>query len=210
MWQVICLLLLGLLVLVWMERNPRQRKRSALMDAIRKGDLDTIKRIADSKLNLNVNYTWQFMRLGSPLSHAFCQKDRSVADILIARGASLSPKSPGNGALLTNAVRGGNFELVEMAVAAGHDIHFSSPKYPTPLAQALQHQAIPLARFLISKGASKEDLTRFSCRWFAMRAETIFFVRDLGIEVPAEVLTAIANGQWDIPEPPRTNAVKPH
>jgi len=60
------------------------------------------------------------------------------------------------------------------------------------------------------KGASKEDLTHFACRWFAMRAETIFLVRELGIEVPAEVLTAIANGQWNLPEPPRVNVAKPH
>ena len=119
------------------------------MAAIHAGDLNGVKRIADSKLDLNFNYTWQFMRLGSPLSHAFCRNDRSLVDILIARGAALSPKSPGNEALLTNVVRGGNFELVELALEAGHDIHFQPRKHSKPLARAIHHQSIPMARFLV-------------------------------------------------------------
>jgi len=198
MWQffVVGSALIALGVLVTIELNPRQRKRAALMDAIRKGDLDSIKRIADSKFNVNFNYAWQFMRLGSPLSHAFCQKDRSVVDVLIAGGADLSPKSPGNEALLANAIHGGNFELVDLALAAGYDIHFAPPKYSKPLATAIHHNSIQMARFLISKGASKDDLISGDCRWHAMRIETILFVRELGIEVPQDVLAAVENGDW--------------
>ena len=197
MWQLLVVgsgIALG--VLVTMELNPRHRKRAALIDAIRKGDLDSIKRIADSKFNLNFNFAWQFMRFGSPLSHAFCQQDRSVADVLITRGADVSPKSPGNEALLTNAVRGGNFELVELALATGHDIHFAPRKYSKPLATAIHHNSIQMARFLISKGAGKEDLTLGDCRWHAMRGETILLVRELGIEVPREVLVSVQDGDW--------------
>jgi hypothetical protein len=216
MWPVIAILLAawgGLLAFqVWMQHSPRRKKKRALIDAIERGDVEGVKRAVSTGVALNFNY-WSHISwssIGSPLSLAIIKKDTTIADLLIAHGASPSPKSPGNEALLTNAVRGGNFEFVKLALAAGHDIHFSTPKYPTPLAQALQHQSMPLARFLISKGASKEDLTHFACRWFAMRAETIFLVRELGIEVPAEVLTAIANGQWNLPEPPRVNVAKPH
>src|SRR5439155_6689396 len=160
-------------------------------DAIHTGDLEKVKRIADSKLNLNFNHTWQFMRLGSPVSHAFCRKDRAIADILIARGATVSPKSPGNEALLTNAVRGGNLELMELALAAGHDIHFKPKGHSKPLARAIHHNWVPLARFLVSRGANSEDLCLDDCRWHAMRGETILLVRELGIEVPQEVLTAV-------------------
>ena len=204
MWQLLCVLGAALGVLAVMELNPRQRRRTALLDAIREGDLNSVKRIADSKLNLNFNYTWQFMRLGSPLSHAFCRNDRSIADILIARGASLSPKSAGNQALLTNAVRGGNFELVELALAAGHDVHFQPCKHSKPLARAIHHQSIPMARFLVSKGASTEDISAGDCRWHAMRRETILFVHELGIEVPQEVLAAVENGDWDRRTPPKS------
>jgi hypothetical protein len=176
-----------------------------LMDAIRKSDLDSVKRIADSKLNLNFNYRWQFMRLGSPLSHAFCRKDRSVADALIERGASLSPKFPGNEALLTNAVRGGNFQLVELALAAGHDIHFKPEKHSKPLASAIHHQSISMARFLISKGADKEDLSAGDCRWHAMNAESILFVHELGVDVPKNVLDAVNNGEWGPHAPARSD-----
>jgi ankyrin repeat protein len=182
-----------------MQHSPRRKKKRALIDAIARGDFEGVKQAVSSGLPLNFNY-WShhsWGSCGSPLSVAMSKKDPAIAEFLIAHGASLSPQSRGNGALLTNAVRGGNIELVKLALAAGHDIHFSPAKHPTPLAQALQNQAIPLARFLISKGARKEDLTRYARRWFAMRTETILFVREQGIEVPQKVLDAIAKGEWD-------------
>lgn len=184
---------------VWMQHSPRRKSRRALIDSIGRGDLEAVTQAINSGVPLNFNY-WShqsWSSIGSPLSLAMLKKDPAIANLLMTHGASLSPESSGNEALLTNAVRGGNLELVKLALAAGHDIHFSPPKYPTPLAQAVQHQEIPLARFLISKGARKEDLTRYARRWFAMRTETILFVRELGIEVPQEVLDAIAKGEWD-------------
>jgi hypothetical protein len=165
--------------------------------------LHEVKQIVDSNLNLNFNYTWQFMRLGSPMALAIGRSDRSIADFLIARGASLSPKSPGNEALLTNAVGSLNSELVDLALVAGHNIHFKPPKRSKPLARAIHHQWIPMARFLISRGAGKEDIGPGDCRWHAMQGATILFVRDLGIEVPQDVLTAIENGNWDRPASPK-------
>ena len=197
MWQVFCVFGVAIGVLMAMDLNPRQRKRAALMDAIAKGDLETVNRIIGTNFNLNFNYAWQFMRLGSPVSLAFSKKDRLIADALIARGASLSPKSPGNDALLSAAVHGGNFELIDLALGSGHDIHFKPNRHSKPLATAIHHNSIPLARFLISRGAGKEDLTLGDCRWHAMRSETILLVHELGIEVPEDVLTAVQNGNWD-------------
>jgi hypothetical protein len=59
-----------------------------------------------------------------------------------------------------------------------------------------------MARFLISKGACKEDLGPGDCRWHAMQSETILFVREMGIEVPQDVLAAIENDNWDRRAPP--------
>ncbi|MDB6068116.1 MAG: hypothetical protein JWR26_4324 [Pedosphaera sp.] len=204
MWEVLCFLMLVFGVFLAVELNPRQRKRAALMRAISKNDLGGVQRIVDSNLNLNFNYTWQMMRLGSPVSSAFSRSDRSIADFLIARGASLSPKSPGNEALLTNAVRSGNPEQIDLALSAGHDIHFQPPKHSKPLARAIHHQWIPMARFLVSRGANKEDIGPGDCRWHAMQSATILFVHELGIEVPQDVLTAIENGDWDRRTPPKS------
>ena len=84
MWQVLCVFGVAIGILMAMDLNPRQRKRAALMDAIAKGDLETVNRIICTNFNLNFNYTWQFMRLGSPVSLAFSKKDRLIADALIA------------------------------------------------------------------------------------------------------------------------------
>jgi hypothetical protein len=183
----------------WMRLSPSRKKRRALVDAIARGDLASIKQIVLDGLPVNFNYwselSWGSM--GSPLSMAFTKKDPSIADFLIANGASLSPKSPGNEALLTNGVLGGNFKLLDLALAAGHDIHFQPNKHSKPLARAIQHQLVPVARFLISKGANKGDLCIADCRWHAMNSETILFVRELGIEVPQNVFAAVENGDWD-------------
>jgi len=204
MWLIFCVLGAGLIGLVAAKLDPRQRKRTALIDAIRKGDLDGLKRIATSKFNLNFCYVLHGLAMGSPLSHAFHRKDRSVADLLIAQGASLSPKSPGNWALLGHAVRGGNLELVELALAAGHDIHFKPRNQSKPLAAAIHRNSVPIARFRVSKGAGKEDLVPGDCRWHRMPSEAILFVRDLGIEVPPEVSDAIEKGEWDIRTPAKS------
>jgi hypothetical protein len=199
MWLVLCVFGAGLLGLVAAKLDPRQRKRTALMDAIRKGDLDRIKRITTSKFDLNFCYMRHGLAVGSPLARSFQLKNRSVADLLISQGASLSPKSPGNWALLGIAVRSGNVELVELTLEAGHDLHFKARNSSRPLAAAIHRNLVPMARFLVSKGASKEDLVSGDCRWYRMPAEAILFVRDLGIEVPTEILDAIEKGEWDTP-----------
>src|SRR6476646_9861516 len=101
MWPFFCLLTLFLALLVAFRPGPRQRRRTALMNAIREGDLQRVKQIVDDGFNLNFNYGYQFMRFGSPLSWAF-GRSREIADFLIAHGASVSPKSPGNEALLVS------------------------------------------------------------------------------------------------------------
>jgi hypothetical protein len=166
------------------------------MNAIREGDLQRVKQIVDDGFNLNFNYGYQFMRFGSPLSWAFRQS-REIADFLIAHGASVSPKSPGNEALLVSAVRGNHLELIDRALAAGHNIHFQSRRYSAPLAQAVRTQSLETARHLISRGAVKEDIR--GCRWHTLRSQTILFLRDLGIEVPSDVIDAVRTGSWDTP-----------
>ncbi|HXI72466.1 MAG TPA: ankyrin repeat domain-containing protein [Verrucomicrobiae bacterium] len=207
MWQLwlVCALIFGFGIFAAKELNPRQKKRAALMDAIRKGDLTNVRCLTDTGMNLNFNYNWQFMRLGSPLVWAFSRNDRLIADFLIERGASTSPKSPGNAALLSSAVHGGNFDLVDLALAAGHDIHFKPDERSKPLASAIHHRAIPMARYLVSKGASIADLQIGDCRWHAMNSETIIFVHELGMEVPQNILTAINNGDWDVRKTAKTS-----
>jgi len=177
--------------------SPVQKQRAALREAIRRRDASEIKRLADSGMNLDFSYTWQFRPQGSPMAFAFLTGDRSISDILIAHGASTSPKSPGNQTLLVNAVRGGNIELVDLALSAGHDIHFKPQNYAKPLASAIHHQSIAMARFLVSKGAGAEDVKLSDCRWYAMRSEMICFVSELGMEVPKDVLACVEKGSWD-------------
>ena len=189
---------------LWMQFSPGRKKKRALVDAIGSGDLAAVQEIVSNGLSPNFNYwshiSWLWM--GSPLSLAAHKMGPSIADFLIANGASIAPRSPGNETLLSNAVGGGNFKLIDIALAAGHDIHFQPEKQSKPLAKAIHHQMVPMARFLISRGASKEDLTAGDCRWHAMNSETILFVQEIGMDVPPDILRAARNGEWDLPGKP--------
>ena len=159
-------------------------KREALRGAIQKRNLEKVKRLAASGMNLNFTYTGYFgIGIGSPLSLTFTINDRSFDDVLIWYGASISPKSIGNRGLLTSAVAGGNFELIDLALASGHDIHLRPfPKSSTPLARAIHRQSLPMARFLISRGAGKEDLTTGDCRWHRMNRKPYCSLRNWALK----------------------------
>jgi hypothetical protein len=177
---------------LWTHKSPWRREKNALIDAIGRNDLNAVREIVGRGRSLNFNY-WShgcWLSLGSPLSLAVFKKNRSIADFLIANGASWSPRSPGNGALLRNAVRGGHLDFIDSAMAAGHEIHFK-----TLLSLAIHEQrSLATARHLVSKGAVKEDVA--GCQWFRMDVEMILFIHELGVEVPQNVLDAVRRGDW--------------
>ena len=185
----------------WMIHSPTRKKKLAIIDAVGRGDLDGVQQIASKGMSLNFNYwshvSWRW--IGSPLSAAFGKKDASIANFLIANGASVSPNSPGNDTLLLQAVKSGDLERVDLALKAGYDIHFQPRNCSKPLAAAIHRRSIPMARFLLSKGAAKEEVGY--CRWHTMNSETILFIHEIGIEVPSDVLTAVRDHKWERPTP---------
>lgn len=189
-----------------MQHFPGRKRKRAIIDAIRSGDLAMVQQIVSSGLPLNFDY-WSHISwssIGSPVSVAFRKQDPSIANFLLANGASLSPKSPGNGRLLLNAIYSGDTNRVDLALKAGHNIHFQPPHSAKPLAAAIHNQNISMARFLVSKGANKDDVAAGACRWHAMRAETILFVHELGFAVPTDVMDAVRNDKWYTPPKSQT------
>ena len=155
-----------------------------LLEAIRKRNLKRIRRLVAEGLDLN------FRRQGfSPLSRAVSgmksPEDRAVVDLLISLGASLS--GPGNEYLLVMAARQGDHELIDLSLAAGHNIH-SRPKNSNSALQVAAHRNKPeTMKYLIERGANKEDFELDYCRWYAVRNEVIRILLELGVDVPKDV-----------------------
>src|SRR6266487_2684237 len=107
-------------------------KQMALCRAIDEGSAQRIQELVCEGLDLNF-----VIRGSSPLSRAVWRledwkaPDRRLVDLLLAHGAS--PNKPGNDTLLIGAARVGDHELIDLTLAAGHDIHYGPPDIPSPL-----------------------------------------------------------------------------
>jgi hypothetical protein len=160
------------------------RRQRALFEAIDRRDLHQIQQLVAEGLDLN------FVRQSySPLFWAVCRmdspQDRGIVNYLLSQGAS--PRAAGNEYLLGRAARTGDHETIDLALDAGHDIH-CRPKHSSTALQGAAHKNKPdTMRYLIQRGATKEDFDVGRCRWYAIRNEVIRILLELGVNVPPDV-----------------------
>jgi ankyrin repeat protein len=173
----------------------KRRQQLALCQAIYHGNLKRVQEIVDGGLDLN------FERDGvSPLCRAvsgineWTPDARKIIDYLMAHGAS--PRSPGNDFLLSIAARVGESDFIDLALAAGHDIHSKFENSTTPLQSAAFRNKAETMKYLIERGATKEDFDLTRCSWARISAPTILVLLDLGVDVPEEVVGYVKTGNW--------------
>jgi hypothetical protein len=193
--DVFTLFYLGLIIflvfgiIAGLSRFSRNGK-GALIDAIGGRDLHAINRIINNGINLN-----SAIHGISPLAWAFRRNDRSIIDLLIAKGASLSPDSPGNASLIIEAARSCSPELIDMALTAGHNIRFRrEPGGDSVLEMAVRQKSPETIRYLFSKGAKNEDFR--GTRWHTIDSATILTLLELGASVPDDIAAAVKEGTW--------------
>ena len=166
-----------------------RRLQSALCQAVLDCDFDRIQETVSQGICLN------FTRWGSsPLCKAVWKANKRIVDFLLAHGAD--PGAPGNGPLLAAAARAGDIDLVNLVLAAGHDLHFRPPKLPTPLEIAALHNRSEMVTYLLARGATKEDFDGRRCSWVRIHSVTIRILAGIGIPVPVDVLQHVQNGTW--------------
>jgi ankyrin repeat protein len=164
----------------------KRLKQAALFRAIYERDVERILELVRSGLDLNF-----VMHGSSPLSRAVWRledwkvPDRRVVDLLLEHGAL--PGKPGNDTLLTAAARVGDHQLIDLALAAGQDIHRVFRGTPTPLQVAAFKNRPDTIRYLAARGATKEDFG-FRCRWTSINPSTITALLDLGVPVPDDIV----------------------
>jgi ankyrin repeat protein len=166
----------------------KRRKRWALCKAIYTRNLEQVRALLDDGLEVN------FARGGfSPLVSAVATEDRRIVDLLIQRGASLA--GPGNDSFLVAAARNGDHELIDLAIAAGKDVHFRPAASPSPLQAAAFRNKSETMKYLIARGATKEDFD-VRCRWTFIHTATINVLLELGVNVPDYMIEIVKAGKW--------------
>ena len=168
-------------------------KRVALCRAIAERNLLQVQELIGRGLDLNF-----VVKGSSPLCRAVWRledwktPDRRIVDFLLTHGASAG--KPGNDSLLVGAARIGDHGLIDLALDAGHDIHFRPRHTPTPLQVAAFRNKPDTMRYLIAKGASKEDFDVEKCSWTSINPETISVLLELGVKVPDDVVECVREG----------------
>jgi hypothetical protein len=166
-----------------------RRLQAALCGAILECNFDRVQETVSQKLDLN------FTRFGSsPLSLAVWKANRRIVDFLLAHGAH--PAAPGNETLLVAAARAGHLELLNLALAAGLDLHHRPDKMSTPLEAAALHNRFEMVAQLVAHGATKDDFDGQRCSWVRLRTGTVKILMDLGVPVPEEIVQHIQKGTW--------------
>jgi len=167
-----------------MEFVCKWRRRKAFFEAIDARDFQKMQQLLAEGFDVNC-----VRKYYSPLFWAVCRmdspRDRGVVDFLIAHGAS--PRGPGNEFLLGVAARKGDHCAIDLALAAGHDIH-ARPKNSNTALQGAAHRGKPeTMRYLIERGATKEDFDVRRCNWYPIKSEVIRILLELGVDVPQDV-----------------------
>ena len=172
-----------------------RRQRKALVEAIYKCDLPRIQKLVEAGLDL------KFAMDGySPLTKAVWRIDewtpnaRKVVDYLLAHGASA--RDAGNESLLHGAAIAGDHELIDLALAAGHDIHQRLKRGHTPFQSAAFRNRTETIKYLIEKGAGKADFDLKGVRWYAIQAPTIQVLLEIGVDVPIDIAGYVREGKW--------------
>lgn len=155
----------------------KRRQQAALCRAIYERNLETVGRILLEGLDPN------FIRRGfSPLCRAVWRGDRPMVDFLISRGACIA--LPGNIRFLYGAAMHGDHDLIDRALAAGHDIHLRPRLTPTPLEAAAFANHTETIRYLWARGSTAADFDSERCRWSLLRPQTVDALLEIGVPVP--------------------------
>lgn len=153
------------------------RQKNQVLYSINEGDLESV--IDLIKEDLPPNSTIKGFSL---LTLAIWYGRFEIFNFLIEIGASIT--KPGNDHFVCAAVKWGRTDLVEMALNAGHNIHLKHKDTPTALQQAAYNNNFSMMKYLIERGANKDDIDLRQFSWVRIHPDTKLILRNIGVEVP--------------------------
>ncbi len=142
-----------------------------LLDAIRVEDISKVKALVNSSLvncieespgydDLIVNgRSWRLSRPKSPLSAAAKVGNLEIAKLLVANGADVTLRVPGDGTALITAAEFGHLDFIKYLVSKGADINRTFSNQGNALITASGRGHLEIMKYLVSKGA---DINHYS------------------------------------------------
>jgi ankyrin repeat protein len=127
-------------------------KRSLMASAAFHGDVDLMRLLADAGADLNLDCPHH----QSPLHTAVQGGNITAARFLIERNVNLDLSNCKE--LLRSAVDSKDIDLVRLLADFGADVNPSGHIYESPLRHAISGGSVPIARFLLEKGANFKEI----------------------------------------------------
>jgi beta-lactamase regulating signal transducer with metallopeptidase domain len=136
--------------LPWTAVEP-QTQAKALIDAVRAGDTEAVRRLGKQGVDLNARVVGQ----GTALIQATWKHDLRMIDVLLDLGANPDAGLSGEGIPLLVAPGLGYQSIVERLVEAGADVNFVDTDYAeTPLIVASREGHLTTVKYLVGHGAN--------------------------------------------------------
>ena len=131
------ILLLGLGAALLVAACDKQSPDSPLIEAARTGSLDTIKRLLDSGVDVNLSGPTGDDWDATPLQHAILQRQPAAVRLLLDRGADLSRGAGGSLTPLFLAAGDTDSVILKLLLAHGADPSVEDENGATPLSRAV-------------------------------------------------------------------------
>lgn len=124
-------------------------RRQKLFEAVIEQDLDMVKALIETKMDLNDRYEPS----DTPLFLAINGNDIEIAKALIKAGADVNMAVEGNITPLAMAVTQGQIELVELLLNKGAVVNVQDQAGMTPLMRAAKARNVTMVKLLLRAGA---------------------------------------------------------
>jgi len=126
-----------------------ERESLLLIDAVARNDIDTIKTLQQSGVDINVPALGD----GTALIVAVKQDNKAMVQALIDLGADVDQSSSGDGNPLITAAMSNNLELAQLLIDNGADVNAIVPRDETALINASYFGYYQMTELLVNRGA---------------------------------------------------------
>jgi len=126
------------------EQVQLAQKTKSLFEAVKKGDIEQVKKLILEGADLNTKDRRNRTTLHYAARHGY----RDIGELLISKGANVNAAGPGYLTPLYYAAQYGHRDIAELLIIAGADLDAKEPPWFTPLQHAVRHGHRDMAELL--------------------------------------------------------------
>lgn len=161
--------------------------------AAEKGHVETIELLLDNGAELDAVAGAGHLNKRTALTAAVINDHVAAAELLLKRGAEVTPGTRGERDVMIRAAWHRRYELFPLLLKAGANVETRGPRRITPLHVAVRRNVAELIDILVNHGADVNavaylDMTplHYGVHWWSSKPEIIHQIIDLGADVTAQ------------------------